>query len=169
MAKLTDEQKQALTQWVADGATLNDVQSRLKEDFSIVLTYFDTRLLVMELGLTIQDKKRDDASAAAEKSAPAPADDLDEEDYVDGELADESEDDFAGDFPSGNGNVTVTLDSLAIPGTMASGKATFSDSTTVGWYLDQQGRLGLRDAPTGYQPPAQDIPAFQRELQKLLR
>jgi hypothetical protein len=70
---------------------------------------------------------------------------------------------------AGAGNVTLTIDQLAIPGTMVSGKATFSDGKTAGWYLDQFGRLGLRAPEPGYQPPAADIPVFQRELQRLLQ
>jgi hypothetical protein len=30
--------------------------------------------------------------------------------------------------------------------------------------MDQTGRFGLRGPAPGYQPPAADIPAFQREL-----
>ena len=44
-----------------------------------------------------------------------------------------------------------------------------SDGKTAGWYLDQMGRLGLRATEPGYQPPAADIPVFQRELQRLLQ
>jgi hypothetical protein len=162
MANLTDEQKQAIAQWAADGATLNDIQARLKEEFALVYTYFDTRLLVMELGVTIQDKKRSASAPTPEpEPTPGPADAPDEDAYVN------DDDDFAAHAPAGN--VSVSLDSLTIPGTMVSGKATFSDGITVSWYLDQQGRLGLRDAPPAYQPPPQDIPSFQQQLQKLLR
>ncbi|TLD68447.1 hypothetical protein FEM03_22860 [Phragmitibacter flavus] len=167
MAKLTDEQKQAITQWAADGATLNDIQARLKEDYSLVYTYFDTRLLVMELGVTLKDKKRD---VPAPEPEPEPAASGNASEDPNAAFDDESGDDFASDIPpGGNSNVSVSLDTLAIPGTMVSGKATFSDAVTVSWYLDQQGRLGLRDAPPGYQPPPQDIQSFQLQLQKLLR
>jgi hypothetical protein len=49
-----------------------------------------------------------------------------------------------------------------------SGKATFSDGNTVQWFMDQMGRFGMRGPAPGYQPPAADIPAFQRELDTLL-
>lgn len=179
MVKLTDEQRQVLTKWVEDGATLNDIQTRLKEELSIVLTYFDTRLLVMELGLTIKDKKRDPSE---ETPAPAPAagqqatDDSDSYDSssADPYAKDSGTDDiddttFPGSDAGNGGHVSVSLDSLAIPGTMVSGKVTFSDGTSGAWYLDQFGRLGLSDVPPGYQPPESDIPVFQQELQKILR
>jgi hypothetical protein len=76
--------------------------------------------------------------------------------------------DEMGDFPTG-GNVTVTMDQLAIPGTMVSGKVTFSDGETASWYLDQGGRLGLADAPPGYRPSEMDVMQFQSELQRLMR
>jgi hypothetical protein len=69
----------------------------------------------------------------------------------------------------GGGNVTLSIDEITIPGTMVSGKATFSDGKTAGWSLDQFGRLGLRAPEADYQPPPQDIPVFQRELQRLLQ
>lgn len=71
--------------------------------------------------------------------------------------------------PAGTGNVTVTLDVVTLPGTMVSGKATFSDGKTASWYLDQFGRLGLRAVEPGYQPPPADIPVFQKQLQRLLQ
>lgn len=181
MAKLTDEQQQTLTKWVEEGATLNDVQTRLKEEFSIVLTYFETRLLVMELGLVIKDKKRDSSDdSAATSSAQADQDAADDFDSYDATTANQSYDQesalkdedqttISEDDAGIGGNISVSLDTLAIPGTMVSGKVTFSDGTNGAWYLDQFGRLGLRDVPVGYQPPESDIPVFQRELQKLLR
>ena len=162
MAKLTDEQKQTVAQWAADGANLNDIQSRLKETFELVLTYFDTRLLVMELGLKLQDKQKEvvkvpEAPAAA---APEPPDDLESDDA-----------DWAppGEAPPSGGKLTVGLDQIAIPGMMASGTVTFSDGKDARWTLDSSGRLGLSGVGAGYQPPPTDIPFFQRELQRLLQ
>lgn len=169
MAKLTTDQQQAVSQWVAEGASLNDVQTRLKEDFSINLTYFDTRLLVMEMGLTIQDKNRPTTPEPAETPAEEPQPALSNDTTPLDDNHDEAPLPDLPDEPIGNSNISVSLDTLAIPGTMVSGKATFSDGITASWYLDQFGRLGLRDAPQNYEPPAKDIPAFQRELQKLLR
>jgi hypothetical protein len=163
MAKLTEDQKKAVAQWAADGATLNAIQDRLRSEFSLTLTYMDTRLLVMELGLKLQDKPKE--KLPEPESEPSPGDsppensgDLDAADMPPADAGDESA-----------GNVTLTIDEITIPGTMVSGKATFSDGKTAGWSLDQFGRLGLRATEPGYQPPPQDIPIFQRELQRLLQ
>ena len=60
MANLTPEQRTALEQWAADGATLNDVQQRLKAQFDVSLTYLDARLLLLELQVKLKDKPRDE-------------------------------------------------------------------------------------------------------------
>jgi hypothetical protein len=163
MAKLTPDQQNSVTQWAAEGATLNDIQDRLKRECGVTLTYMDTRLLIMELGLKLQDKPRE--KMPEETPQPAPADALPpDDDRVAGE------DVFPEEAPAaGTGNVTLSIDQIAIPGTMVSGKVTFSDGKSAGWYLDQYGRLGLRGAEPGYQPPPADIPTFQRELQRLLQ
>ena len=166
MANLSEQQKQAVAQWATEGATLNDIQSRLKDELGVTLTYFDTRLLVLEMGLTLRDKKKEEAEKAAAKKAEPEI--LPAEDKLEEEL---TEDDYAlpEPPPGDGGNVQVSLDTLTVPGAMVSGKVTFSDGTDVGWQLDQYGRLGLRDAPMGYQPPPQDIASFQQQLQKLLQ
>ncbi|NDB76762.1 MAG: hypothetical protein EB141_14170, partial [Verrucomicrobia bacterium] len=62
-------------------------------------------------------------------------------------------------------------DKLARPGTVVSGKVTFSDGQKADWYLDEMGRPGLVPAQKGYRPTQTDIMEFQDllqvELQKL--
>lgn len=166
MAKLTADQKTAVAQWAADGASLNDIQNRLKSEFSVTLTYMETRLLIMELGLKLIDKPKE--KLPEPESTPTPEDAM-PEDTAGGEH--DEADMMPPEEPEGGGggNVTLSIDQIAIPGTMVSGKATFSDGKTAAWYLDQFGRLGLRAPEPGYQPPPADIPVFQRELQGLLQ
>ena len=52
---LTDEQRQRVAAWIAQGAKLSEVQSRLAEELGIKLTYMDTRFLVDDLKLTPKD------------------------------------------------------------------------------------------------------------------
>ena len=54
----------------------------------------------------------------------------------------------------GPGGVSVGVDEIAIPGTLVSGKVTFSDGNTAAWHLDQTGRLGLAPKQPGYRPSA---------------
>lgn len=172
MAQLTDEQKKTVAQWVAEGASLNDVQDRLKREFNLTLTYLDARLLIIELGLKLQEKKQPEESKPepAEPSAlpggPGDEDYPEELTEAEAEILEEGP-----EAPEGGGESTlsVSLDAITVPGTMVSGKVTFSDGKTGGWYVDQFGRLGLQPPEPGYQPPPTDIPAFQRELDRLLR
>ena len=59
MPKLTQEQEQAVRQWAAEGANLNEIQDRLKSEHDLTLTYFEARMLVVDLDLKLQEKKRD--------------------------------------------------------------------------------------------------------------
>ncbi|MDB6075715.1 MAG: hypothetical protein JWO89_3355 [Verrucomicrobiaceae bacterium] len=146
MAKLTPEQQTAVEQWAAEGANLNEVQQRLKAQFDLSMTYLDARLLMVDLDLKLKEKER------AKEPVPAPAPVIGE-----GEAA-----------APGSGAVTVTLDELAIEGAMCSGKVTFSDGKIAGWYIDQQGRLGMKAPEPGYKPPEADVPVFQEELERVL-
>lgn len=146
---LTEEQTATLRQWLAQGATLSDVQNRLRTEFNLHLTFFDVRMLVMELGAEVKDKEAqveaDDVTKAhlppkaGEESAPA---------------------------PTPPGSVSVTVDSIqAIPGAIVSGSVTFSDGNKARWYFDQMGRFGFEPELPGYQPSEADSRAFQQQLQ----
>ena len=154
---LTDEQKAAVAAWLDAGAGLSEVQKRLREEFQISLTYLDTRLLVDDLKIQLKDPEPEPkpAEPADLTGAPPP-------------LPDEDDDVFPPP-PPGAGKVQVTIDQLMKPGTMISGKVTFSDGETADWYLDQMGRLGLDPAKIGYRPSEKDVLAFQVELQRLAR
>ena len=67
------------------------------------------------------------------------------------------------------GGVHVSMDQIAMPGTLVSGKVTFSDGETGRWYMDQEGRLGLDPDTMGYRPPQEDIASFQEQLRNLMR
>jgi hypothetical protein len=161
MANLSPEQLAKVEQWAADGASLNDVQSRLKSEFDITLTYLEARLLMLEVGVRIKDKPREqpkpeEPEIAADHPADAP------EDFA----ADEAPMDV--DDPSGS-SITLTADQVTVPGALMSGSVTFSDGQMAKWSLDQMGRLGLGGAPQGYQPPKGDIPQFQQQLDLLMQ
>lgn len=155
MANLTPQQRQLVEQWAAEGANLNQIQDRLRSECDTTLTYMETRLLIMELGVKIQDKPRE--VPPEEKPAPPPP-----EPAADGEAA------VTDEAPAG-GALKVSEDEVPTPGAVISGRATFSDGVTVQWFMDEQGRFGMRGPAPGYQPPATDIPAFQAELDNILQ
>jgi hypothetical protein len=159
--QLTDEQKQKVTAWIGDGMKLSDIQNRLAEEFEVRLTYMDVRLLVDDLKVMPKDPPEPPKPAAVpEEPAVPPA--AAEASPLPG--PDET-------VPPTGGKVSLTVDTLARPGTIVSGKVTFSDGKSAAWYLDQMGRLGVSPDEQGYRPPAGDVEDFQmqldRELQKL--
>ena len=119
---------------------MSDLQRRLKEEFSIGITYMDTRLLVLDLGLELQETAKPAAPVVAPSAAAVPT-----------------------------GQVSVTMDHLTLPGALVSGHVTFSDGETAVWMLDQSGRPGLDPDTTGYRPTQEDIVEFQKQLRTLVQ
>lgn len=146
--KLTEDQKKQVAQWVAEGASLSDVQRRLKEECAVSITYMDVRFLVDDLQLQLKEQPKQ--SEAVERLAAA-----------------KQEGESARSAPLTGGGVAVTMDTITKPHALASGKVTFSDGETAEWMLDQTGRLGLNPSKPGYRPSETDIMSFQRELQRV--
>ena len=159
MAILTDAQNQAVKDWVAQGAGLSEVQKNLLEKFGLSMTYMDVRFLVIDLGAAVRDKK----PAPAALVTPAPAAHASGSDLPDDDTGE------APPVPGGAaGGVKVEVDRITKPGSMVSGRVTFSDGVGAVWMIDQQGRLGLQPSTPGYRPAPTDIQAFQLELRKVL-
>jgi hypothetical protein len=150
--KLTPEQIETVKAWAAEGETLSGIQKRLKSELDLSFTYLDTRMLVGDLGIELDEwKPKPKEEKPAEESAPTPE--------AEAEILPEP----------APGGVKVMVDKITRPGAMVSGRATFSDGNTSGWYVDQYGRLGLDPSTPGYRPPQADIPAFQAALDRELR
>jgi len=143
---LSEEQKKLVATWVAEGASLAEVQRRLKEECEVSVTYMDVRFLVDDLQLQLKEQPKQ--SEAVERLEAA-----------------KQEGDSARTAPPGG--VTVTMDTITKPHALASGKVTFSDGETAEWMLDQTGRLGLNPSKPGYRPSETDVMAFQQELQRV--
>lgn len=140
-SQLSDDQKNALHLWASEGANIADLQKGLKEDFGISITYMDARFLVLDLGIQLEDTPKEPEKkpdAGLATEAPAPL-----------------------------GKVTTTMDHVALPGAMVSGKVTFSDGETAIWMLDPTGRPGLDPDTVGYRPTQEDIIEFQKQLAEL--
>lgn len=174
--ELSEQQRQAVKEWVAAGASLSDVQRSLKSEFNVVMTYIDVRLLVLDIGAAVKDKP-EPKPPKAEPAAAAPADDP----YAEGpvhdleETAPEGEEDPYADeaLPEDAGgagtSVSLSLDRLVVPGAMVSGTVTFSDGVKARWMIDQMGRFGLDAEKPGYRPSNADLQAFQMQLRTELR
>lgn len=155
MSKPTSEQLSQVSRWVAEGATLAEVQSRLASEFGLSMTYMDVRFLVDDLGATLVDKPEPKVAEPLPDTLAASAP---PEPSVAPELA-------ADPAPVGAAKVSVTVDTLARPGAIISGKVTFSDAQVADWYVDEQGRPGLVPATPGYRPSPDDIRQFQMLLE----
>lgn len=164
MSKLSPEQTAQVEKWAAEGATLNQVQERLRAEFGITLTYLDARLLMLDIGVNLKDKPREVVAKPQETPAaqPAPQGEEGQDDDLEPGAAPATP-------PTSAGGMKISLDEITLPNALISGKVAFSDGTMGNWYIDQMGRLGLGGTPSGYQPPAADIPVFQRELDRLLQ
>ena len=154
MARLTPAQISTVSAWVAEGATLSQIQERLSTQLEVSMTYMDVRFLVDDLNLALIEKEEPakpeevvTEAAAADAAAPvAPA-----------------------ETPQGAGVVTVEVDTIAQPHAMVSGHVTFSDGEKADWYIDHQGRPGMAARTPGYRPTPQDITDFQAKLDAALR
>ena len=188
---LTPEQKQAVSAWIAAGASISDVQKRLRDEFKISLTFIDTRFLIDDLGLDIKKapppKTARNADLGATKapsgamppptaaggqgSQPGEAELVD-----DGDAYAAGQDEFADDLPpepppgaGAAGSATVDIDRITRPGTVVSGTVKFSDGQSGKWALDQTGRLVFEGSTPGYRPSPADLQAFQRTLSAQLQ
>ena len=148
--QLTEEQKQQVIRWIADGQKLADVQRRLADEFDVRLTYMEARLLIDDLRLTPLDPPE------PAKPKPAP-----------GEAAPALAGPLDPPMPA-TGKVALKVDEITKPGTLVSGTVTFSDGGKAAWYLDQTGRLGMNPETPNYRPPEPDINEFQIALDKEL-
>jgi hypothetical protein len=160
---LDDAQKKQVSEWIAQGLKLSEIQSRLGSELGLSMTYMEVRLLVDDLKLVPKDPEPPKVpvsplTSAAGATAPTEPQDA----ALPPELEPEPE-----AAPLG-GSVSVSLDQLARPGALVSGKVTFSDGQRAEWYLDQSGRLGLSPATKGYRPSPPDLQSFQMELQREL-
>lgn len=175
---LSEDQKEKVRAWAENGATLNDIQKRLKDELGIGMTYMDVRFLVSDLEIVLADAKakaaadelkaKEAAEAEAAAEAAAEAGEVVEADaeVVDGAGGETLEEMLADD---GGGNVTIVVDAITVPGAVVSGSVTFSDGKSAKWFLDQMGQLGFDPEEEGYRPSEADAMAFQRELQGALK
>jgi hypothetical protein len=154
---LDDAQRKRVAEWIAQGLKLSEIQTRLASELGLTMTYMEARLLVDDLKLTPKDPepvKPVESVLTAPTAAGAPAA------RQPGQAAPPP-----GQPRGGAGKVSISVDQLARPGALISGKVTFSDGNAASWQLDQTGRLGLIPQQPGYKPPAADVEEFQMALE----
>lgn len=158
---LTDAQKAEVTRWIARGAKIAEIQTRLASELNVRLTYMEVRFLVDDLKLTPVDpepvKVPEPPAPASSTGTPSPA-----------PAPLPSSQTVPNPAPAAGGSVSVSVDQIARPGAIVSGKVTFSDGQKAAWTLDQMGRLGLAADQKGYRPTPADVEQFQLALQNEL-
>jgi len=159
--ELKNEQQEALEKWISDGLSLSSIQVQLNEKFSLSLTYMEVRFLVDDLNLILQDKP--------ELSDAVPNENLGSENQIAPGDSDNAAEDLGGGGDDFGSSLIVEVDRLMKPGAVVSGTVKFSDGVNSSWSIDQFGRLELNPSQEGYQPSAEDLQAFQKELQSALQ
>jgi hypothetical protein len=158
---LSEEQKKEVAKWFVAGASLDEIQKRIKDEFSLHITYLDLRLMVSEFPQPVEEEEPE--TVEEEIPEACPAEEGEERMEIPAPAVGEEEELTPCDLD-------VSIDSLVIPGTLASGDVTFSDGVKGKWFVDQSGRLGLGgDISQGYRPPPTDAALFQQKLMELLQ
>lgn len=158
---LTDEGKREVARWINEGLGLSDVQKRLADEHGLTLTYIETRFLVDDLELSLQDPE----PAPEPEPESEPSATQGQEPPVDAQG--NGDEGVPGDQAEAKG-VSIEVDKVMRPGALASGSVTFPDGVTMEWQLDQFGRLAITPKE-GYQPSEENLMAFQQQLQGELR
>lgn len=155
--EISDAQKRTVKQWVKEGCGLSDIQIKLLEEFKISMTYMDVRLLIVDLGINIQNKQGTKSYSS----------DLSQTEAQQKVSSSEIEAQNESPFP-GKSAVSVEIDRVMKPHSLVSGKVLFSDGVSATWSLDALGRLALNPDKLNYHPKEEDVQAFQQEIKKAL-
>ncbi|MGJ8673095.1 hypothetical protein [Rubritalea sp.] len=138
VSQLSNEQKEQIAAWAAEGAQLPDLQKKIQEDLDIQVTYMDTRFMVLDLGIElVKEEVKAEEPAAEDVKVPT-------------------------------GAVEATVDEIVRAGALKSGSVSFSDGEKALWMIDEMGRLSLDADTAGYQPDEEDLIKFQEKLRDLL-
>jgi hypothetical protein len=161
---LDEKQKEQVAGWLRDGVSLAEVQKLIETEFGVSATYMEVKFLLSDLDLTPRDPEPDEPAEPEMPEAPVA-----EETPVDVPAEEIPDAPLPPDEPAvpttDMGNVSVEVDQIARPGSMVSGKVTFSNGKVSEWMLDQMGRLGVVPSEDGYKPTEIDLQQFQTVLQ----
>src|SRR5687768_7143069 len=113
---LDEGQRKKVSEWIEQGLKLAEIQGKLTKEFGISMTYMDVRFLIDDLKLKPKDPQPTAPTtigAAPQTPGAAPA-----------KAPKES---LPADEQQIGGGVSVTVDQIARPGAVVSGRVTFSD------------------------------------------
>ena len=167
--KLTEDQITTIKSWIESGDDLGKIQNQINESFDINLTYLETRFLLSDLKIELNEDEEqepvNEPSAEIQDSDNVTEnnEEPEQQEPPSGDLEKEETDESAP--PT---NINVSVDSIAQPQCVISGKVTFSDGQLASWWFDQVGQLGLNPDQEGYTPSPEDVAVFQVELRKVL-
>lgn len=168
---LDEDQKRAVQGWISEGRPLSDIQTLLKSELGIGLTYMEVRFLVDDVGLQLKDPEPevepDPEPKTAAGSGAVP--DAGDANAANGSAREKTLPAEPAGEQDGGGSVSIEVSAIARPGAIVSGAVTFSDGAKAEWMLDQMGRLGLIPEVEGYQASPGDIAQFQASLQEELQ
>ncbi len=168
--KLDEAQQRKVAAWVTEGLALADIQKRIASELGVSLTYMEVRFMVDDLKLVPKDAARPKEDKISTLAAPTSKTESPDGAGTAPPASSRGNPPAAGPAPAsaaepaGRG-VSVVVDTVARPGALVSGSVRFSDGQTGGWYMDQDGRLGVAPAQQGYKPSAADMTAFQQALE----
>jgi len=154
---LDEVQRKKVAGWIAEGLKLSEIQNRITAELGVRLTYMDVRLLVDDLKLMPKDVELPKPAPASALTQPASPDA--------GKAASPS---ASPETRAPGKDLSLSVDQIARPGSVVSGKVTFSDGNKAEWYFDQSGRLGLVSQQPGYRPSAVEVQRFQLLLESEL-
>ncbi len=178
---LDEAQVDKVRQWIDEGRKAAEIQTRLQDELGIKMTYAEVRFLLGDLQLKPKDLPkaatpilggpvpsqavppmgapgRPAVPAVGAGPGPGPVPGAVPEGLTTAPL----------DGPPSGGRVAVSLDEIARPNMVVSGKVTFSDGQQAEWGIDQMGRPTLMPKQTGYRPSQADVLDFQAELEQVL-
>ena len=155
---LDEAQRKTVAGWIEQGLKLSEIQTKISKEMGVTMTYMDVRFLIDDLKLQPKDPPPvapavmgpTTTAAAPGPSPTAP-------------LAPQP-----AEASAGLSGVSVTVDQIARPGAVVSGRVKFSDGQGGAWLIDQMGRPGLVTDQQGYRPSPADIAEFQVQLQNEL-
>ncbi|CAI8277121.1 MAG: Uncharacterised protein [Opitutia bacterium UBA7350] len=161
--QLTEEQLEAVKDWVRAGESLATIQNRLRETMNVAMTYMEVRFLLDDLDVVSEVVETPEVEEGLEEAA--------ELEVAEAAVTDSAPiDAMPVNSEDAKGGVRVEVDAIKRPGALLSGTVIFSDGKSMSWQLDASGQLGLlpSDDPD-YRPSPEDVEAFQSELSKAVQ